>query len=1101
MGWHRVEDVLRGRKRVSIEDLFRLVHRVNPTPRKLDATEIERRYGQKAALQSLLIREHSEALEVRPAEDPDIVSIGHRFDDRDACHARISALDDDARSWVRMQLDAWDDAAPARAVVAGAAREVDLVSQGRRALDAYDFPAAEACFREVLSDAPGPEAALALLELLVDHLARDADALELRLHPTLKSDLRVRAYLARAAIRTADPDRALAFARGVPDADLHCELGQALLELERLEDARRSLHTARELEPASGRVARLLDDLAARVGQLKAERRRPEEEALEELARSRDWHALVRRAAEVLGRFPRSRRARELKAEAEQALQDEAAADRARRAEALRVSRARARLERESAEDARLEGALQRGVDAALVEWLQLEDLDRHRELLAGEPLSELESLRGRAPAARVVAAVRALERAESGGPESLAHLRPHLPLLRSLERARSVEARLKAEAQARKDEADRRRAEEAREARRRRRERQFEAAWTEAALAEDWLVARRIARGAGRNDRAEEAERRLRASWGWSEIEGGPYPDRRIVGFSFLSGGVIPWLLGDDEFVWISGLPGRWLHLSRDGVDGAVRSSLQLRLPVAIDEHFAHQVCGRRVFVGAGEWVLVLGVDPWALLDLLNLRELVGDVGSIHSAVAADEGRVLWVRTEDGGDAQSWVVDVDRRAVVARARGGLRDLPLHGGRVARLFQDAFEVVHARNATGGRRVKATNPRCVSRCGRELVAFVDEVDAYGVVEQTLAFLQKDRRLLLTLKGSCPSDRAQLAVSDDGLVWAISERRGGGSGFFCARRQGSTAEPKYEAVLPSDRCILVRDSGGRRGALALFHLGGLELVELGPDPPDIPEVSIHTGMVAIDAPYSGFLGQHYFAELRKGEPEPGSLGELASRLGALEAGELLGPIDAALAEDPGNGVLLAMRLWALGENRRWAECLDVPVVRDLLPRALRMHVDFIQGCARARLGDLEAAASLISEELAFEYRNQAIFEAARLLQHVLGRPGAEDRLLQDPCAYGNVDRIRQADQCLGEGDHAKAVQALDVPMTWRLLEAQSLARLARSLEAIGDDVAGKMRARACGSFLALALESHGVGVPLGDEELSLEEMTRIRDRVLA
>src|SRR4051794_37869960 len=87
-------DVLAGRVRPTVVELLDLIHRVNPTGRDLPAREAELRYGQKARLQSLLVR--SFAGEVMVVPDPEhegTVSLLHRGRGRDACHAVIAELD------------------------------------------------------------------------------------------------------------------------------------------------------------------------------------------------------------------------------------------------------------------------------------------------------------------------------------------------------------------------------------------------------------------------------------------------------------------------------------------------------------------------------------------------------------------------------------------------------------------------------------------------------------------------------------------------------------------------------------------------------------------------------------------------------------------------------------------------------------------------------------------------------------------------------------------------------------------------------------------------------------------------------------------------
>src|SRR5262249_34212156 len=100
------EDVLAGRVKVGAAELLDLIHRVNPTGRELGARETALLYAQKARLQSLVIRRFGPELEVVP--DPaneGTVLILHPGHGRDACHAVLDTLDEDARAWVQRELD------------------------------------------------------------------------------------------------------------------------------------------------------------------------------------------------------------------------------------------------------------------------------------------------------------------------------------------------------------------------------------------------------------------------------------------------------------------------------------------------------------------------------------------------------------------------------------------------------------------------------------------------------------------------------------------------------------------------------------------------------------------------------------------------------------------------------------------------------------------------------------------------------------------------------------------------------------------------------------------------------------------------------------
>ncbi|MCI0672625.1 MAG: hypothetical protein L0Y64_19440, partial [Myxococcaceae bacterium] len=100
------EAVLRNPGRTTAHELVHLIHEVNPSGRELSPAAETRRYALKSRLQSLLIRRFRGELEVeRVVGQDDVVGLRHRPTARDACHAAIDALDDEARAWVRLLLD------------------------------------------------------------------------------------------------------------------------------------------------------------------------------------------------------------------------------------------------------------------------------------------------------------------------------------------------------------------------------------------------------------------------------------------------------------------------------------------------------------------------------------------------------------------------------------------------------------------------------------------------------------------------------------------------------------------------------------------------------------------------------------------------------------------------------------------------------------------------------------------------------------------------------------------------------------------------------------------------------------------------------------
>lgn len=229
-------------------ELVRLIHRINPTSKESDPEKASARYELKSGLQSLLIRRFEESLFVEPpnAEDPDLVGIRLRHYDENACHARISELDEDAASWVRNRIDeaGTDDlvelqASPTlgagrhdrpskqpgagRAVPNDAEKHLDereMIRAGRKALENYDYETAEIYFlRALKASGGGLEPALSILNVYVDHLAAYEKALALweSFSRITRKNENVRMLMAIAAAGCGRFEAALTYADGVTE--------------------------------------------------------------------------------------------------------------------------------------------------------------------------------------------------------------------------------------------------------------------------------------------------------------------------------------------------------------------------------------------------------------------------------------------------------------------------------------------------------------------------------------------------------------------------------------------------------------------------------------------------------------------------------------------------------------------------------------------------------------------------------------------------------------------------------------------------------------------------------------------------------------------
>jgi hypothetical protein len=336
-----VQAVLAGRVAPEPEAraLVELIRAVNPTDRTLPAAEAKRRYADKSRLQSLLVRRFADELEALPEADEAVVLLRYGPSGRSACHAVLEELDDDAQRWVRQALDAQlvaleagagdgGGAAKARSAAGGAdAVEVDdadeahrspqeLITRAEQALAEYDFPAAQRRLARALDASGGARAAAQpLLELLVDTLAADAEALDLqaRLSPEAAGDAGVRVLLGLAAARQGEAGRAEALVRGLSHVrvvEVHAALADGALAAGQLDVAEQHLAAARSFDLPSQALLHIEEALAAQ----RAGARQPEERALSALVEAGQLEQAEQAAAALLERYPDSVVARRVRA-------------------------------------------------------------------------------------------------------------------------------------------------------------------------------------------------------------------------------------------------------------------------------------------------------------------------------------------------------------------------------------------------------------------------------------------------------------------------------------------------------------------------------------------------------------------------------------------------------------------------------------------------------------------------------------------------------------------------------------------------------------------------------------------------------------------
>lgn len=394
----RIDAVLRGQERVTVEVLVELIDTVNPTGRDVSAADRRERYRQKGRLQSVLLREHGEIVHVERVDER---TIALRLDGtgRHAAHARIDGLDDDARSLVQRRLDTPSDA-PA-AVVGGRPRPnvarlpepalLDDLAAGDAAMASYDYEAALIHYTRAADNMPSADSEARLLGLLVDVLVDDAAVLARA--SRISDDRRgatVRALIATAEARSGSLANARALIVTVDAAiaaGAWVEIGARALREGDLEAASEGARRARALDPTSAALGGLERDLAQRASQGVAI---AESELASFIATGASDDDVFERARLILARHPTSRSAAAEKRRIEQA---RAARD---ADEQLRIARLRASTATTPTELAAALAALR----AAALEDGELESvsarLDEHRVVGASNAL--LAELRGTRP-------------------------------------------------------------------------------------------------------------------------------------------------------------------------------------------------------------------------------------------------------------------------------------------------------------------------------------------------------------------------------------------------------------------------------------------------------------------------------------------------------------------------------------------------------------------------------------------------------------------------------------------------------------------------------------------------------------------------------
>ncbi len=333
--------------------LIRLIHEVNPTSRNLDWQTEKQLYILKNRLQSLLIKLHSEDLEVRADSSANTdtwdlattIELFHRPLGRDACHAVVSDLSDDAKFWVRKFLD--EELFEKRSISRQAPqsrftkvekvnkvqvdnssptpewRKVDdLLSKAREAVHEYDYDKAATLLLEALDLSGGSlESGLALLELLVDTLGNYEQALtiESKLSSSSIRHERIRQLLAASAVEMGDYVKAEAFLMGVADskcASIYLKMARTLIEKGDIPSCERFLRYAQKIGLPTAQDD--VDDIKAKIINLKSKRFKSLEDDLLKCFEAEDWMRVREMLDKIVLDFPESSVARRVRAELEQ---------------------------------------------------------------------------------------------------------------------------------------------------------------------------------------------------------------------------------------------------------------------------------------------------------------------------------------------------------------------------------------------------------------------------------------------------------------------------------------------------------------------------------------------------------------------------------------------------------------------------------------------------------------------------------------------------------------------------------------------------------------------------------------------------------------
>ena len=325
---------------------------------------------------------------------------------------------------------------------------------------------------------------------------------------------------------------------------------------------------------------------------------------------------------------------------------------------------------------------------------------------------------------------------------------------------------------------------------------------------------------------------------------------------------------------------------------------------------------------------------------------------------------------------------------------------------------------------------------------------------------------------------------------GMVFARFRRKEGGD-VLVALRSAGRGVPMVEAYrCPAPaRMMLAHDTSARRAFAVVDHGAGIQVVELGPDPPAFVDAGPVHEIVAPFANRTWCMSTseentkaiYQYVALRKLAPDARAAeiqrleaaagddpAELLKVFQAVLHGAWYDPAAALLARidarHPGDPRVLVARFTLLAARYAFAEL--VPELEAAGPgrfsgQALD-HFHHLLALSRAALGDLDEARRQIALADASAHPMSPCLSQLKPLRAALDAlvlpVTDEDLALDRPTVRQHVAVLRAADERLAAGDPAGAVAILERPLIWDVHEAQSLARLAAAYLDLPSPTAG-------------------------------------------